>query len=45
MNSNIGMSRLTGQEIIEKDFDDLEKEKISNAYDNIKKMINWDKSQ
>ena len=45
MNSNTGLSILTGQEIIKEDFDDEEKEKISNAYDSIKKIINHKKKK
>ena len=43
MNSNTGMSILTGQEIIKGEFDDEEKEKIREAYNNIKKLIKSDK--
>ena len=43
MNSNIGMSILTGQEKIKKDFDDKEREEIYNAYNSIKKIIGYDK--
>ena len=44
MNSNTGMSILTGQEIIKGDFDDNEKEKICEAYNSIKDIINYKKS-
>ena len=44
MNSNTGMSILTGQEIIKGDFDNNEKEKICEAYNSIKDIIKYDKS-
>jgi len=44
MNSNIGMSILTGQEIIKEEFDDFEREKICNAYKNIEEIINYKRS-
>jgi len=43
MNSNTGMSILTGQEIIKEDFDSKEKEKIYDAYKSIKKIIDYEK--
>ena len=43
MNSNTGMSILTGQEIIKGDFDDDEKMKIYEAYNSIKELINYKK--
>ena len=44
MNSNTGMSILTGQEIIKGNFDDDEKRKICEAYENIKDLINYNKA-
>ena len=41
MNSNTGMSILTGQEIIKEDFDEKEREEIYNAYKSIEKIINY----
>jgi len=43
MNSNTGLSILTGQEIIKEKFDEKEKIKIREAYDSIKDLINYDK--
>jgi len=43
MNSNTGMSILTGQEIIKDDFDEDEIEKISKAYNEVKNIINYEK--
>ena len=43
MNSNTGLSILTGQEIIKGDFDDEEKSKICEAYNNIKHIIEYEK--
>ena len=43
MNSNTGMSILTGQEIIKEEFDDDEKTKICEAYNSIKDIINYKK--
>jgi len=43
MNSNTGMSILTGQEIIKGDFDEEEKIKICEAYESIKDLINYKK--
>ena len=43
MNSNTGLSILTGQEIIKGDFDDEEKSKIYEAYNNIKHIIEYEK--
>ena len=43
MNSNTGMSILTGQEIIKDDFDEDEIEKISKAYKKVKNIINYEK--
>ena len=43
MNSNTGLSILTGQEIIKGDFDDDEKSKICEAYTSIKKLIKYNK--
>jgi energy-coupling factor transporter ATP-binding protein EcfA2 len=42
MNSNTGMSILTGQEIIKEEFDIEEKKEIKNAYKSIKKIINYE---
>ena len=39
MNSNTGMSILTGQEIIKEEFDNNEKEKLFQAYNSIKDLI------
>ena len=36
MNSNTGMSILTGQEIIKGEFDNEEKEKICESYNKVK---------
>ena len=43
MNSNTGMSILTGQEIIKDDFDENEIKKISKAYKKVKNIINYEK--
>ena len=43
MNSNSGMSILTGQEIIKEKFDEEEKSKIFEAYNSIKEFINYEK--
>ena len=45
MNSNTGMSILTGQEIIKEDFDNIEKDKICKAYNSIKKIIGNNKKK
>ena len=39
MNSNTGMSILTGQEVIKEDFQEREKEKIYEAYNSVKDLI------
>jgi hypothetical protein len=44
MNSNTGMSILTGQEIIKGNFDEEEKNKIREAYNNVKSLIKMKKA-
>ena len=44
MNSNIGISIFTGQEIIKEDFDEKEREEIYNNYKSIEKIIKYKKS-
>ena len=45
MNSNTGMSILTGQEVIKGEFDEKEKEKICEAYNDIKDLITTKKDK
>ena len=45
MNSNTGMSILTGQEVIKGEFDEKEKEKICEAYNDIKDLIKTKKDK
>ena len=44
LNSNAGISIITGQDIIKEDFDECEKEKICEAYNEIKDIIKYKKS-
>ena len=44
LNSNAGISIVTGQDIIKEDFDECEKEKICEAYNEIKDIIKYKKS-